>query len=81
MGNVNVELLTGFSQRLESEFALQEVAEAVEEEVVVESCRGSTTRFGTAIFMIDSILPSGSVTGIRGPNMTGCAARRLSILS
>lgn len=61
MGKVYVELVMGFSHA----FAPQLLAASVE----VGSARGSTTRSGTAMFMIDSILPIASGVGILGPNL------------
>jgi hypothetical protein len=54
MGMVKVDELTGFSQAL----APQLLVESVEEDVVDAAWRGSITRFGTAMFIIASILPT-----------------------
>jgi len=57
MGRVKVELLTGFSQALSPQL-VEDVAAA----------RASTTRFGTAMSIIDSVL---SITcGVRAVNLT-----------
>lgn len=63
MGNVKVELVTFFSQAIAPQLP---VAAAV---VDVVSARGSTTRSGTAMFMMASILPIASGVGIRGPSL------------
>lgn len=78
---MNVEELTGFWQAAELLPAAQ-VLEEPEDELVVAALRGSTTRFGTAILIIDSILPIifDSAAAIRGPKPTiSAAARRLSM--
>ncbi len=54
MGIVNEEELTGFSQA----FAPHELVDSDED--VVSVLRASITRFGTAIFAIDSISPIAS---------------------
>jgi len=51
IGTVNEEELTGFSQA----FAPHELVDSDEDDVSV--LRASITRFGTAIFGIDSIVP------------------------
>lgn len=50
---MKVALLVGFSQGLAPQLP-------VAADVEVESARGSTTRSGTAMFIIDSILPMAS---------------------
>lgn len=78
MGNVNVELLTGFWQRLELLPGAQ-VLPPSDDEVVVAALRGSTTRSGIAILIIDSIFPIifDSAAAIRGPRLRIPAACRL----
>jgi hypothetical protein len=80
IGNVNVEELVGFSHTPELLFAAQVLPES-DDELVEVALRGSTTRFGTAILIIDSILPIifDAGVGTRGPNPTISAAGRLSI--
>ena len=74
MGIVKVDELTGFSHDPESLLAAQVLEESDDEAVDVAVLRGSTTRFGTAIFMIDSITPTCSVcaigTAVRAPSLT-----------
>ena len=74
MGIVKVDELTGFSHAPELLSAAQVLEESDEEAVDVAALRASTTRFGTAIFMIDSITPTCSVSAIasavRGPSLT-----------
>jgi hypothetical protein len=53
MGKVKVVELTDFSQALTPQLPV----DPAEDEVEVAAWRGSTTRFGTAILIIDSILP------------------------
>ena len=81
MGNVNVEELVGFSHTAELLSGAHVLPESDDELVVVAALRGSTTRFGTAILIIDSILPIifDSAAAIRGPNLTIPAACRLSM--
>jgi hypothetical protein len=64
MGKVKVDEVTGFSQALSPQLLVDS-----EEDVVVDAERGSTTRFGTAMFIIDSILP------------TTCGTRALTIFA
>ena len=81
MGNVNVEELVGFSHTAELLLAEHVLPESDDELVVVAALRGSTTRFGTAILIIDSILPIifDSAAAIRGPNLKIPAASGLSM--
>jgi hypothetical protein len=62
MGKVKVELLTGFSQALEPQLPV----DSAEDDAVV-AARASTTRSGTATFIIVSIL------------LTTCAARAANL--
>lgn len=80
IGNEKVEELVGFSQTPELLSAAQVLPES-DDELVDVALRGSTTRFGTAILIIDSILPIIFVAGVatRGPNLTISAACRLSM--
>jgi hypothetical protein len=73
--------LIGFSQAAELLFAAQVLEESEDELVVVAALRGSTTRFGTAILIMDSILPIifDSAAATRGPNLTISATRRPSM--
>lgn len=70
MGIVNEEPLTDVSQ----EFAPQLPVASEEDDVVEAALRGSTTRSGTTIFNIGSIVPSASGLaagiGTRGPSLT-----------
>ena len=76
MGIVKVDELTGSWHA----FAPQLPVAVDDEDVDVAAARASTTRLGTAIFIIASILPrvSGSATGTRGRSLT-IFARRKSI--
>ena len=80
IGSVKVELLVGFSHALELLSAVHVLLES-EDELVDVALRASTTRFGTAILITESILPIIFVAGVmtRGPNLTISAARRLSM--
>jgi hypothetical protein len=73
MGSVKVDELTGFWHTAELLFAAQVLEESDDEAVVVAALRGSTTRSGTAMFIIDSIMPTASAlatgAGIRGPSL------------
>lgn len=75
MGKVKVDELTGFSQPL----APQLLVESDEEAVDVAALRGSITRFGTAMSIIDSILAK--TRGTRAVNLTIFAACPVSIMS
>jgi hypothetical protein len=68
MGIVKVDELTGSWHA----FAPQLPVAVDDEDVDVAAARASTTRLGTTIFIIASILPrvSGSAIGTRGPNLT-----------
>jgi hypothetical protein len=81
MGSVNVEELVDFSHGPELLSAAQVLPES-DDELVDVALRGSTTRFGTAILIIDSILPIIFVAGVatRGPNLTISSACRLSMV-
>ena len=70
IGIVNVDELTGFSHCAELLPAAHVLPE--DELDVVAALRGSTTLSGTAILIIDSILPimSRSVAAIRAPSVT-----------
>ena len=70
MGIVKVDELTGSSHA----FVPQLLEDVDDEDVDVESARGSTTRSGTAISITASILPS-LATGTRGPSLTIFARR------
>jgi hypothetical protein len=73
MGIVKVDELTGSSHA----FAPHLLEAVDDEDVDVESARGTTTRLGTAISIIVSILPtvSGPAIGTRGPSLTILARR------
>jgi hypothetical protein len=81
IGNVNVDELVGFSHAAELLLGAQVLPPSTDELVVVAALRGSTTRVGTAILIIDSILPtiSDSAAASRGPNLTIFAACRTSM--
>lgn len=81
IGNVNVDWLVGFSHSAELLLAAQVLPPFEDELVVVAALRGSTTLFGTAILIIDSILPIifDSAVAIRGPSLTIFAACTLSM--
>jgi hypothetical protein len=68
MGIVKVDELTGSWHA----FGPQLLVAVDDEDVDVAAARASTTRLGTAIFIIASILPrvSGSAAGVRGPSLT-----------
>jgi hypothetical protein len=76
MGMVKVDVLTGFSQLLAPQLL---VVESAEEDVVVDALRGSITRSGTAMFIIDSILPK--ICGARAVNLTIFAGCSFSIMT
>lgn len=80
IGIENAPLLTGFWQILELLPGAQ-VLPPTDDEVVVAALRGSTTLFGTAILIIDSILPIifDSAAASRGPSLTISATCRLSM--
>ena len=80
IGSVKVELLVGFSHALELLSAAHVLLES-DDELVDVALRASTTRFGTAILITESILPIIFVAGVmtRGPNLTISIARRLSM--
>ena len=74
IGIVNVDELTGFWHLAELSLAEQVLDE--DELDVVAALRGSTTLSGTAILIIDSILPImfRSAAAIRGPSLSIFAA-------